>query len=588
MAAAGVITTMMLHNIPAEYDLAALLKEIDDLGFIRQYDYVSLPQDWRSHRNRGFAFVNFSEHCHAQRFREIFQQRRFQLFGRTRSRVSVAHSQGLKENVLRTLPRARRSGRTSRKLGAVVVRGGVLMGLEEVATSSPAGITDRSLCATKPANRTVQALKQLQVDHHCLQLELDQAAGKLVEQRDSFTLEQQKIREAQKHAEAVSENLSQQVTAITEKLEQSEKVIAALQRSQAAAVAEACKWKALSRCAAKPDLEEEVKQAELPQEQRAELQAIGDALMGLVSTRQRSVEVPPLAPSAFDFQRELGRLRLALDDIQKVFKVLDEVLLCPLTMDTFQRPLLAPDGHSYERSCITTWLRQSSVSPITRQRMRRSQLLRNRPLERLVEALRGPHQQEPSRDDNLQEDEESFDDAYSGWTGTALTSLEEPSAALVGRELVTAIEEHNQESALALARRPLERAVLNGMYGEPQAPLHTFALLHGMPEVATVILNRSDFVVPLSFIGSGQQRSILAIHLAAARGDTTFCRAFLARCSGFYARMPVLRDAAVTLSSGEELRFQSDTNPIDIARSRGHHALQDIIEEAYNSFSIED
>lgn len=151
---------------------------------------------------------------------------------------------------------------------------------------------------------------------------------------------------------------------------------------------------------------------------------------------------------------------------------------------------------------------------------------------------------------------------------------------MVRLELITAIEERDQDSALAMAQRPIEQVVLDGMFGEQRAHLHTFALLHGMPQVALTIFNREDFTSHYCFMGGGQQRSIMALHLAAALGDTPFCEAFMARRNGFYRTAPVLRDTSVTLANGDQLDFVRGATAIQIARSRGHHALYPVLEGA--------
>eukprot|EP00730_Choanoeca_flexa_P007483 TRINITY_DN12340_c1_g1_i1.p1 TRINITY_DN12340_c1_g1~~TRINITY_DN12340_c1_g1_i1.p1 ORF type:complete len:730 (+),score=153.13 TRINITY_DN12340_c1_g1_i1:94-2190(+) len=42
-------------------------------------------------------------------------------------------------------------------------------------------------------------------------------------------------------------------------------------------------------------------------------------------------------------------------------------LLCPITMDLMVDPVLAEDGRVYDREAIATWLRQTGMSPMTRQ-----------------------------------------------------------------------------------------------------------------------------------------------------------------------------------------------------------------------------
>ena len=44
-------------------------------------------------------------------------------------------------------------------------------------------------------------------------------------------------------------------------------------------------------------------------------------------------------------------------------------LHCPITHEVFQDPVIAADGHTYERQAITQWLEGQPQSPCTRQVM---------------------------------------------------------------------------------------------------------------------------------------------------------------------------------------------------------------------------
>jgi len=41
------------------------------------------------------------------------------------------------------------------------------------------------------------------------------------------------------------------------------------------------------------------------------------------------------------------------------------VFCCPITCDVMADPVVAPDGHSYERTAIGTWLKRSTKSPVS-------------------------------------------------------------------------------------------------------------------------------------------------------------------------------------------------------------------------------
>jgi Mg-chelatase subunit ChlD len=62
---------------------------------------------------------------------------------------------------------------------------------------------------------------------------------------------------------------------------------------------------------------------------------------------------------------------------------------CPITLETMKDPVLAPDGHTYERSAIVTWLRENGgKSPQTRERMYIADLVPNRALRDIIDASR--------------------------------------------------------------------------------------------------------------------------------------------------------------------------------------------------------
>ena len=42
-------------------------------------------------------------------------------------------------------------------------------------------------------------------------------------------------------------------------------------------------------------------------------------------------------------------------------------LICPITLRIFRNPVLAADGHVYERSAIVRWIMEHGTSPLTRQ-----------------------------------------------------------------------------------------------------------------------------------------------------------------------------------------------------------------------------
>jgi hypothetical protein len=45
----------------------------------------------------------------------------------------------------------------------------------------------------------------------------------------------------------------------------------------------------------------------------------------------------------------------------------NDELTCPITYETFHDPVIATDGHVYEREAITKWILLKGTSPLTRQ-----------------------------------------------------------------------------------------------------------------------------------------------------------------------------------------------------------------------------
>ncbi|KAL3146353.1 hypothetical protein ABBQ32_003043 [Trebouxia sp. C0010 RCD-2024] len=59
---------------------------------------------------------------------------------------------------------------------------------------------------------------------------------------------------------------------------------------------------------------------------------------------------------------------------------------CPITTELLHDPVVAADGHTYERQHITEWLQKSSTSPMTNERMEHKHLIPNRVLREVMDA----------------------------------------------------------------------------------------------------------------------------------------------------------------------------------------------------------
>lgn len=65
-------TTLMLRNLPNDYNRSMLLSLLDEEGFAGKYDFVYLPVDFASGAGVGYSFINMISYQDAERFRVHF------------------------------------------------------------------------------------------------------------------------------------------------------------------------------------------------------------------------------------------------------------------------------------------------------------------------------------------------------------------------------------------------------------------------------------------------------------------------------------------------------------------------------------
>jgi hypothetical protein len=72
---------------------------------------------------------------------------------------------------------------------------------------------------------------------------------------------------------------------------------------------------------------------------------------------------------------------------------------CPLTLDAFDDPVVARDGHTYTRAAIELHFTLRQTSPMTNERLESTQLLPNHTLRKSIEEWRGkqPMKVDPRR-----------------------------------------------------------------------------------------------------------------------------------------------------------------------------------------------
>jgi hypothetical protein len=78
-----------------------------------------------------------------------------------------------------------------------------------------------------------------------------------------------------------------------------------------------------------------------------------------------------------DHRAELERLRIRRDEVP-------ERLTCPLTLELMKQPVIACDGHTYERCAIQQWLERAKTSPVTNERLRTPDLIPNHAMKAMI------------------------------------------------------------------------------------------------------------------------------------------------------------------------------------------------------------
>jgi mitogen-activated protein kinase kinase kinase len=69
--------------------------------------------------------------------------------------------------------------------------------------------------------------------------------------------------------------------------------------------------------------------------------------------------------------------------------LIPENFICPLTLDAFDDPVVARDGHTYSRAAIERHFTERQTSPMTNERLESTQLLPNHTLRKSIEEWRG-------------------------------------------------------------------------------------------------------------------------------------------------------------------------------------------------------
>jgi hypothetical protein len=67
------------------------------------------------------------------------------------------------------------------------------------------------------------------------------------------------------------------------------------------------------------------------------------------------------------------------------YRPLPDSLYCPITLDLIRKPVIDPDGKTFERDAISNWIRANGTSPVTRNVLAVDQLRSNEALHDLIE-----------------------------------------------------------------------------------------------------------------------------------------------------------------------------------------------------------
>jgi hypothetical protein len=88
-------------------------------------------------------------------------------------------------------------------------------------------------------------------------------------------------------------------------------------------------------------------------------------LMTLIQKEARRSHEDGRLNLMYQFYMTGGALDAMKSNVSRLLQVAPKSFLCPLTHMPFVDPVVAGDGHTYERSAINKWFRSSNKSPMT-------------------------------------------------------------------------------------------------------------------------------------------------------------------------------------------------------------------------------
>lgn len=85
---------------------------------------------------------------------------------------------------------------------------------------------------------------------------------------------------------------------------------------------------------------------------------------------------------------QLEKMKHFNEELQKELKQRDtkipEAFICPITQDIMTEPVVASDGHTYERTAIELWLTNNNRSPMTGLQLENKQLVPSYTLKSMI------------------------------------------------------------------------------------------------------------------------------------------------------------------------------------------------------------
>lgn len=128
------------------------------------------------------------------------------------------------------------------------------------------------------------------------------------------------------------------------------------------------------------ELEEQIQQHSIAEQEVKELQSQLEDQKTRCNVAERELEGLRIEVQTSEFlcQKTTEKLHLFHSKV-------DDCLSCPITCEVMKDPVIAGDGHTYERAAIEQWLSTHRESPLTRQPLTSTSLISNIALKRLLD-----------------------------------------------------------------------------------------------------------------------------------------------------------------------------------------------------------